>query len=1105
MKHFTDFTNQRGSSIVFVLIVVLVLSIAGASLIRFAITEKNLHYRTLTHAQAQYGVESTLEHAHAQIITQMQNFESLPMRWLEPSRENLTQPTVLEDNTQFFSKLGIDPGSIEVIGSNTPVILPGKTLLETLKEATQTVEDYTGSGRPTDQIQWAEWVTIDPNDPSNAMDNLAGMRVMMREIDVLGRATAKRGNVETSVFGRQTLEIRDAPLFAYGAFFNMDMEAGAGANMDFFGPVHVNGNLYIHANDPVASRWHDRVTITQGFYHGAMPNGPRASSEGDLFFKNLRSGQLVKFQDAFGNEPGTGYQSDMASWFNGVLDTWRGGLLTGDHGVLPSLPVATAENITEGEYFNPEVRSPWNLISPPQDVTAITHADPAEQDSRREFELAKFSRSASLYIKVNPFDSFDPSQRIGEGDVVNLPFVARIVDREEEDPWSAGTPVVLPSDLITTREGIDLYDPRENGLRINFLHNDGRLIDTDGYVVNEFGERLASDPTEPAEFGGIATYWNDQINNLVAENSEFQTAVQNTTDNFSFLSGHVELPHYDPVANEWGGVVLATLDVGALAHYMESNDPAWWNGVVYIENEGLPDPVDFAEYGDPQPGSHFHKSGIRLQNAGQVPRAFRQVNPDGTEVTGYGFTLITNSPLYIQGHFNADGDPYTGSARDMDDPEDLEKIGRPDYTPTEVPSALIADSITILSDNWEDHLPHTWRYYRDLPGNRNRSRITFQRDATFTEVSAGLISGIVPTTPRNYSGGLENFPRLIENWGQWRHDGDAPPPGPVDLGELDSDDSGESLARRNQIEEFHTILQDMPVMPTGFGSDYTDTPDGHFAQWNNWLLEVKEFVQSDDFDPKHFNADDLEEGELTDIGAWVTYNPDADHALFQLFDFDFGRFYMADGFPSDKDDVKDFQLQGNRYNIHVYYGDTTSFNQYDFGTGIMNWDGNISGFAFRGWIDGAGWTGQGAYGNGDRNSAWNDHIVNGPGFNNHHRHSLSHLVSLKNASLVGTSFIRHPQQDISATSHWGDYDRTLRIRGSMVGLFRSQHAAGMWGGFAYNPPVRDWGFSKFFENGNYPPGALQARSYRIRNYREITAAEYNELKEAILAFYAALE
>ncbi len=66
------------------------------------------------------------------------------------------------------------------------------------------------------------------------------------------------------------------------------------------------------------------------------------------------------------------------------------------------------------------------------------------------------------------------------------------------------------------------------------------------------------------------------------------------------------------------------------------------------------------------------------------------------------------------------------------------------------PASLVADAITFLSDNWSD---------------ANSSSPLASRVAASTTVNAALLTGVVETTYGHYSGGMENFPRFLENWG----------------------------------------------------------------------------------------------------------------------------------------------------------------------------------------------------------------------------------------------------------------------------------------------------------------------------------------------------
>ena len=121
---------------------------------------------------------------------------------------------------------------------------------------------------------------------------------------------------------------------------------------------------------------------------------------------------------------------------------------------------------------------------------------------------------------------------------------------------------------------------------------------------------------------------------------------------------------------------------------------------------------------------------MRTQTAG-TESGVRLV--EGSVLPGLGLTVATPNPLYVLGNFNA-----TGSA-----------VGKNDTTDAK-PSSLIGDSINILSTTWAD---------------ANSGAGIGSRKAGDTTVNAALLGGIVPSDGANYSGGVENFPRFLEDWG----------------------------------------------------------------------------------------------------------------------------------------------------------------------------------------------------------------------------------------------------------------------------------------------------------------------------------------------------
>jgi len=95
---------------------------------------------------------------------------------------------------------------------------------------------------------------------------------------------------------------------------------------------------------------------------------------------------------------------------------------------------------------------------------------------------------------------------------------------------------------------------------------------------------------------------------------------------------------------------------------------------------------------------------------------------DGATLPAGGLTVATPNPLYIWGNYN---------------------------TPGDVPASILSDALDILSSSWRDS---------------NSSLDISHRVASSTTINTAIYTGNVPTTSESYSGGLENLPRLLEDW-----------------------------------------------------------------------------------------------------------------------------------------------------------------------------------------------------------------------------------------------------------------------------------------------------------------------------------------------------
>ena len=124
---------------------------------------------------------------------------------------------------------------------------------------------------------------------------------------------------------------------------------------------------------------------------------------------------------------------------------------------------------------------------------------------------------------------------------------------------------------------------------------------------------------------------------------------------------------------------------------------------------------------------------VRVRNASIIPTN----GPSVAQASG--FTLATQNPLYVWGHFNSPNAGHLGTTN----------------TTATFPASLVSDAITILSPNWTDN----------VYGNNVTSLNS--RNAANTTVNAAILSGVVYTTSSAvgaWSGGVHNQTRLIENW-----------------------------------------------------------------------------------------------------------------------------------------------------------------------------------------------------------------------------------------------------------------------------------------------------------------------------------------------------
>jgi len=136
---------------------------------------------------------------------------------------------------------------------------------------------------------------------------------------------------------------------------------------------------------------------------------------------------------------------------------------------------------------------------------------------------------------------------------------------------------------------------------------------------------------------------------------------------------------------------------------------------------------------DNRPATSTTLPAVRLLNGGIIPT---NMSPSGQPT---GFTVATPNPLYVKGDYNNPSGAQNSTS-----------------TSATFPASLISDALTVLSKNWVDSQSSF------SLGSGSKAQ------AVSTTINAAILAGNVPSTGsdvNSYSGGVQNLPRLLEDWG----------------------------------------------------------------------------------------------------------------------------------------------------------------------------------------------------------------------------------------------------------------------------------------------------------------------------------------------------
>lgn len=747
--------SRRGSALLTVLLFSFLLIALATSVIQWAMTERRLNSRAAYWLEARNAAEAVAEYGAYQVVqlfsSQMNpNFSTNPISF----------PSTLAST--FFSGSRVDTSSIDLkVGHITQV--------------------------PSSRLYY-----IDPNDPNNQYDTLVGRYVYRRDVTVLAKATVNPptgGGAPVTAYIKEVVSVRGAPLLAYAIFYSAnDLEFNETPQMDIYGPVHVNGNLFVGpaGSNPSPLTFHGPVTASGNVFHAwrgttttAQEGGTGMSSTTAVNFStdntvsgspfNMRASTGVWKDSTMGADSSTSGLSNLNALVTTTVtnsfrqyanQTWKGLLQTSAMGVQPSNPMGLSSVV--GQYNSQDLLAtddkadldanvgtsgtyssdpggyghgygPHSLIEPPVPVSNTdTYAS-----AKSSIEEQKFSNKAALYFKV-------VVKSDGSLDTANTALYG--------DPNSA--PAGTPSSNIGPNGGIKLGTIPSN-------------------VFQYIPYSASGSGTSAHVSTGLYDQHQDVGVNLVQVNMQgLKQALVDMADPSATTTANTDI--VTATNAKWGAGTSKGYD-----KYVTGS--SGWNGGIYIEVSS----ADTTRQTGVVIANGKVSSGSSLLPNSHVSG---DTPPNGVD----GLTIATNSPVYILGSLNTDGVVATGTSTNSAlYPDDIAAGTTSNIASSvETPLAIAADAVTVLSANYfgtggsgTNLVPNATYSGPSGPTSNSSSSSAYKSPSTTVptvpssgsvEIATALISGTIESSPTSsgtqvYSGGVHNFPRFLENWSTYNN------------------------------------------------------------------------------------------------------------------------------------------------------------------------------------------------------------------------------------------------------------------------------------------------------------------------------------------------
>lgn len=695
--------SKRGSTIVVVMLITVALTIVFGALLATMMTDKKIDRSMALANEARNAAEGSVEVAVAEIVRRADSYSSL-------TANSLADYTLPTDAATFLSGGNVVQASIAFkVGQLSP--LPPKP------------------------------VSIDPSDPFNEPDSDKGKPVILRHAYVYGKAAARDPSSGRVIhnYVSNLVQVREQTWLNYAIFYNLDMEMHSGSLMTVDGPVHTNERAYLTAGAGQRLDFLGSFTTAKQVLR-TYKYGGTVTHTGSVNFTtkaNPNSGDLLSMSTSQSSTM-SGFKTFAENrWLGFVQDVSFSVPTFNPPGLLPYQPDDHTTSST-----NEMLNAAYAMIEP--QLSDISNDNPSlgllsgyKGDATED---QKFSALAGLTIRVKPRASWSGTPGTPTDTNPGFELVYYVGSTNSNRPVNRANLPRRSASKEPIAYTVDLT--KMNPTLLEKLHKAIHLVPFNEVSSGTAGNRqLTGVDVDPGS--GTATRYGIY---------DRRQGYQGSSSNNGLLGAHntiqVDMAKFNEFINAPESEWVDTSDSSKKVY-----DPAAsYSGVVYVQIPIIPDSdsaVSARKSTDKirpavRPTTSSAGYAVVLRNAGVLPQL-----PSNLSLRDDGLTFATNAPVYIMGHYNADGSSSTGSST----APDVSSGG------TEIPALIAADAVTLLSASYSDT-------------TMSNSALSTLNNASFTEVATGVLAGIVPTrlntsgvgTNDQWAGGVHNFVRFLENW-----------------------------------------------------------------------------------------------------------------------------------------------------------------------------------------------------------------------------------------------------------------------------------------------------------------------------------------------------